>query len=186
MAGVPQSRLPETTRKTSGRTIAVRAGVSVLIVGALTAGLFLLDADAAYLWIKALHVIAVIAWMAGMLYLPRLFVYHVDADRGSVQSETFKVMERRLLRAIINPAMIVAWAAGLWLGWYGFAFQAGWLHAKLALVLVLSGVHGYLAGAVRHFAEDRNEKPTRHWRIVNEIPTLLMIAIVILVVVKPF
>jgi protoporphyrinogen IX oxidase len=174
------------SERMSGGTVIVRAIVSILILAALTTGLFLVDADAAYPWIKALHVIAVISWMAGMLYLPRLFVYHADAERGSVQSETFKVMERRLLRAIINPAMTVTWAAGLWLGWYGFAFQAGWLHAKLALVLVLSGVHGYLSAAVRRFAEDRNEKPARHWRIVNEVPTLLMIAIVILVIVKPF
>ncbi|MBX3531479.1 MAG: protoporphyrinogen oxidase HemJ [Rhizobiaceae bacterium] len=160
------------------------AGVAALAV--LAALLFLIDSAAAYPWIKAVHVIAVISWMAGMLYLPRLFVYHVGAERGSVQSETFKVMERRLLRAIINPAMIATWAAGLWLAWHGFAFQGGWLHAKIAAVLALSGVHGYLAGAVRRFAEDRNEKPARHWRIVNEIPTLLMIAIVVLVVVKPF
>lgn len=163
-----------------------RAAVAFLVLAVLVAGLFLIDQDAAYPWIKALHVIAVISWMAGMLYLPRLFVYHVDAERGSVQSETFKVMERRLLRAIINPAMIVTWAAGLWLGWHGFAFQAGWLQVKIVLVLVLSGIHGYLSAAVRRFAEDRNEKPARHWRIVNEVPTLLMIAIVILVVVKPF
>ncbi|TGP51442.1 CopD family protein, partial [bacterium M00.F.Ca.ET.229.01.1.1] len=115
-------------------------------------------------------VIAVISWMAGMLYLPRLFVYHADAEKGSAQSETFKVMERRLLRAIINPAMIATWVFGLWLAWKGFAFHGGWLHAKIALVLVLSGLHGYLAGAVRKFAEDKNEKPARHWRIVNEIP----------------
>ena len=95
-------------------------------------------------------------------------------------------MERRLLRGIINPAMIVTWVFGLWLAWKGFGFQGGWLHAKIGAVLLLSAVHGYLAGAVRKFAEDRNEKPARHWRIVNEIPTLLMIAIVILVVVKPF
>jgi putative membrane protein len=160
------------------------AGIAALAV--LAALFFLIDSAAAYPWIKAIHVIAVISWMAGMLYLPRLFVYHVGAERGSVQSETFKVMERRLLRAIINPAMTVTWAAGLWLAWHGFAFQGGWLHAKIAAVLLLSGVHGYLAGAVRRFAEDRNEKPARHWRIVNEIPTLLMIAIVVLVVVKPF
>lgn len=164
----------------------VGAAAGIVALAALTGLLFLLDAAAAYPWIKAVHVIAVISWMAGMLYLPRLFVYHVAAQPGSVQSETFKVMERRLLRAIINPAMTVAWAAGLWLAWNGFAFQGGWLHAKIAAVLALSGVHGYLAGAVRRFAEDRNEKPARHWRIVNEIPTLLMIAIVILVVVKPF
>ena len=139
-----------------------------------------------YEWLKALHVISVIAWMAGMLYLPRLFVYHADAPVGSDKSQTFKVMERRLLRGIINPAMIVTWAAGLWLAWKVFAFHGGWLHAKIALVVLMSAVHGYLSAATRKFAEDRNEKPARHWRIVNEVPTLILIAIVILVVVKPF
>ena len=169
-----------------GASPAVRALSALIVLAALAGVLFLVEPSAAYAWIKALHVIAVIAWMAGMLYLPRLFVYRVDAARGSDKSETFKVMERRLLRAIINPAMIVTWAAGLWLAWYGFAFQAGWLHAKIVLVLILSGVHGYLSASVRKFAEDRNEKSSRHWRIVNEVPTLLMIAIVILVIVKPF
>ncbi|MBZ9737934.1 MULTISPECIES: protoporphyrinogen oxidase HemJ [unclassified Mesorhizobium] len=159
-------------------------GIAVLIV--LTALLFFFAPESFYPWAKAIHILAVISWMAGMLYLPRLFVYHVDAAKGSVQSETFKVMEQRLLRGIINPAMILTWVFGLWLAWKIFAFQGGWLHAKIGLVLILSGVHGYLAAAVRKFAEDRNEKPARHWRIVNEIPTLLMIAIVILVVVKPF
>lgn len=163
-----------------------RAFVALCVLAVLTALFFLIEPGDAYDWIKALHVIAVISWMAGMLYLPRLFVYHADAASGSEKSETFKVMERRLLRAIINPAMIVTWAAGLWLAWHGFAFKGGWLHAKLAFVLMLSGVHGYLSAAVRKFAEDRNEKPARHWRIVNEIPTLLMIAIVVLVIVKPF
>ncbi len=164
----------------------VRAVSALLVLVVLVVGLFLIEPGAAYSWIKALHVIAVIAWMAGMLYLPRLFVYHADSEAGSDKSETFKVMERRLLRAIINPAMIVTWAAGLWLGWYGFAFQAGWLHAKLLLVLILSGFHGYLSASVRRFADDRNEKSARHWRIVNEVPTLLMVAIVVLVIVKPF
>jgi putative membrane protein len=159
-------------------------GIIALVV--LTVLLYLAAPDSFYPWAKAIHVIAVISWMAGMLYLPRLFVYHVDAEKGSVQSETFKVMERRLLRGIINPAMIVTWVFGLWLAWKGFGFQGGWLHAKIGLVLILSGLHGYLAGAVRKFAEDKNEKPVRHWRIVNEIPTLLMVVIVILVVVKPF
>ena len=139
-----------------------------------------------YDWIKAAHVISVIAWMAGMLYLPRLFVYHAEAAVGSEKSETFKVMERRLLRAIINPAMVAAWAFGLWLAWKGFAFSAGWLHAKIALVVALSALHGYFSGAVRRFAEDRNVRTARHWRIMNEVPTALMILIVILVVVKPF
>jgi putative membrane protein len=170
----------------SGAVATRRAIIAIVVFVALTLALVYLAPDDLYLWIKAVHVIAVIAWMAGMLYLPRLFVYHVDAERGSVQSETFKVMERRLYRAIINPAMMIAWAAGLWLAWKGFAFQGGWLHAKITLVVAMSGMHGYLGGAVRRFAEDRNEKPARHWRIVNEVPTLLMIGIVILVIVKPF
>ena len=165
----------------------VRRAVAALgIFAVLTLALVYLASDELYLWIKAVHVIAVISWMAGMLYLPRLFVYHADAERGSVQSETFKIMERRLYRAIINPAMIVAWAAGLWLAWKGFAFQGGWLHAKLGLVLVMSAMHGYLGVAVRRFADDRNVRPPRHWRIINEVPTVLMIAIVVLVIVKPF
>ena len=163
-----------------------RAFVALGALAVLAVLFFLIEPGDAYDWIKALHVIAVISWMAGMLYLPRLFVYHASAVAGSEKSETFKVMERRLLRAIINPAMIVTWAAGLWLAWYGFAFKGGWLHAKIVLVFVLSGVHGYLSASVRKFAIDRNEKSARHWRIVNEVPTLLMIVIVVLVIVKPF
>jgi putative membrane protein len=139
-----------------------------------------------YEWVKAFHIIAVVAWMAGLLYLPRLFVYHAAAAPGSGQSETFKVMERRLLKAIMLPAMIVVWAAGLWLAWHGGWFVAPWLHAKIALVVLLSGVHGFLSSCARDFAADRNRRTERFYRIVNEVPTLLMIAIVILVVVKPF
>ena len=170
----------------AGAKAMTRAAVALAIFAGLAALLFWLDPEGLYLWIKALHVISVIAWMAGMLYLPRLFVYHSEVEPGSPQSETFKVMERRLLRAIINPAMIATWVFGLWLAWSGFGFMGGWLHAKIALVLLMSGVHGYLSKAVRLFAEDRYTKPSRHWRIINEAPTLLMIAIVILVVVKPF
>jgi putative membrane protein len=141
---------------------------------------------AVYEWIKAFHVIAVIAWMAGMLYLPRLFVYHCEAEAGSRQSETFKVMERRLLRAIINPAMIAAWVLGLGLAYEGGWFAAHWLQAKIALVLGLSAVHGFLARWVRDFAADRNRKSQKFYRILNEVPAILMIGIVILVVVKPF
>jgi putative membrane protein len=140
----------------------------------------------AYPWVKALHVIAVIAWMAGMLYLPRLFVYHCQAEVGSKQSETFKVMERRLLRAIINPAMILTWLAGLYLAWSGHWFSSGWLHGKLALVILLSGVHGFFSRCVKDFAADRNTRSQKFYRIINEVPTVLMIGIVILVVVKPF
>ena len=139
-----------------------------------------------YFWVKSLHVVSVIAWMAGLFYLPRLFVYHAEIGPGTPQSETFKVMEQRLLRAIINPAMTVAWVMGLWLAWQGFGFSGGWLHLKIALVVAMSGLHGYFSKAVRLFAEDRNQKSARHWRLMNEGPTLLMIVIVILVVVKPF
>jgi protoporphyrinogen IX oxidase len=144
-----------------------------------------------YEWIKAFHIIAVIAWMAGMLYLPRLFVYHCAAEPGSVQSETFKVMERRLLRAIINPAMIATWVFGLWLAWlgpdsrYGW-FASGWLWAKIILVLGLSAVHGLLARWRKDFAQDRNRHSQKFYRIINEVPTVLMILIVLLVVLKPF
>jgi protoporphyrinogen IX oxidase len=139
-----------------------------------------------YEWIKALHVIAVISWMAGMLYLPRLFVYHCEAETGSKQSETFKVMERRLLKAIINPAMIVTWLAGIYLAWAGHWYVAPWLHLKVFLVLVMSGVHGFFVRAVRDFANDRNQRSQKFYRIINEVPTVLMIFIVVLVVVKPF
>jgi putative membrane protein len=139
-----------------------------------------------YEWIKAAHIIAVIAWMAGMLYLPRLFVYHCEAEPGSKQSETFKVMERRLLRAIINPATIATWLLGLWLVWYSGLYVAGWMQAKFVLVLAMSGMHGLFARYVRDFAEDRNQRSQRFYRIVNEVPTVLMIGIVLLAVVKPF
>jgi putative membrane protein len=139
-----------------------------------------------YLWIKALHVLAVISWMAGMLYLPRLFVYHCSAVVGSIQSETFKLMERRLLKAIINPAMIVTWLTGLYLVWTGGFYMAGWFHLKLLMVLIMSGVHGMLSARVRAFAEDRNQKSETYYRVLNEVPTVLMIVIVVAVIVKPF
>jgi protoporphyrinogen IX oxidase len=139
-----------------------------------------------YLWLKAFHIIAIIAWMAGVLYLPRLFVYHSVAERGSVQSETFKVMERRLLRGIINPAMAVAWVLGLWLAWSASWFSAPWLHGKLVLVVLLSGFTGVLTRWTKDFAADRNQHSQKFFRIMNEVPTLLMIGIVLLVVLKPF
>lgn len=165
---------------------AKRAAVALAVTVALGAVIVVLVGPDAYPWLKALHVIAVISWMAGMLYLPRLFIYHCAAAPGSEMSETFKVMEQRLLRIIINPAMIITWILGLWLAWQGGHFSAGWLHAKLALVIALSGVHGFFSASVRRFAADSNTKPARYWRIWNEVPTVLMIFIVILVVVKPF
>jgi putative membrane protein len=139
-----------------------------------------------YLTLKALHIIAVISWTAGMLYLPRLFVYHAATKPGSEQSETFKVMERRLLKAIINPAMIATWLFGAWLAWRGGWLAAPWFYAKLALVLVLSGLHGYLASIVKQFAADNNQHSHKFYRIINEMPTVLMILIVLLAVLKPF
>ncbi|MDH5187771.1 MAG: protoporphyrinogen oxidase HemJ [Rhodospirillaceae bacterium] len=140
----------------------------------------------AYLWVKALHVIAVIAWMAGLLYLPRLFVYHTATTRGSQASETFKVMERRLLRAIMNPAMITTWVFGLWLYISYGDFSDIWLHLKLALVIAMTVAHGLMARWRKDFEADRNERPDMFYRIANEVPTVLMIIIVILVIVKPF
>ena len=139
-----------------------------------------------YLWLKTLHIVAVISWMAGLLYLPRLFVYHVDAPKGSQQSETFKVMERRLMRAIMTPAMVVAWLSGLAIAWQQQFFSHSWLQAKLLLVVLLSAAHVWLAALRRAFAEDRNVRSGVYFRVLNEIPTLLMIGIVILVVLKPF
>jgi protoporphyrinogen IX oxidase len=140
-----------------------------------------------YLWLKALHIIAVISWMAGLLYLPRLMVYHANAKPGSELSETLKVMERRLLRYIMTPAMIVSWIVGLYLAFVHVGFAGNfWLHAKLVLVIAMSASHGYMARWVREFAEDRNTRPHRFYRIANEVPTLLMLGIVILAVAKPF
>jgi protoporphyrinogen IX oxidase len=150
---------------------------------------FMLEAlNPYYLWIKAFHIVAVIAWMAGMLYLPRLFVYHADVAPNSPESAKFKIMERRLLKAIVNPAMIATWLLGLTLvatpASGGFA--QGWLHAKLVLVLGLSALHGIFVRWLREFANDANRHTQRFYRVWNEVPAVLMVFIVILVVVKPF
>jgi protoporphyrinogen IX oxidase len=140
-----------------------------------------------YEWIKAFHIISVIAWMAGMFYLPRLFVYHVTAAKGSDKSETFKIMERRLLRIIINPAMIATWVFGVWMIALNPALlSAGWLHAKLGLLLVMQIIHALFARWRKDFERDDNKHSEKFYRMVNEAPTVLMIAIVILVVIKPF
>lgn len=140
----------------------------------------------AYLWVKALHIIAVIAWMAGMLYLPRLYVYHCEAPPGSDRSETFKVMERRLLRGIINPAMIAAWVLGFMLVAHLDLWGAGWMHAKFALLIVMQIVHAGFARWRRQFANDQNRHTARFYRIVNEVPAVLLVGIVLLVVLQPF
>lgn len=139
-----------------------------------------------YEWIKVLHIVSVISWMAGLLYLPRLLIYHFDAEVGSVQSETFKIMERRLLRAIMSPAMLASWIFGLWLAYLASAFSEGWFVSKFFLVILLSAMHMFQAKWVREFREDKRLRSTRFYRFANEGPTLLMILIVILVIVKPF
>lgn len=141
-----------------------------------------------YLWTKSFHLIGVVAWMAGLFYLPRLFVYHCQVEAGSAQSELFKVMERRLLRAIMNPAMIWVWTFGILLVLTPGVVDwgAGWWWGKMLGILVLTWLHHDLALARKRFAEDRNTRSERAWRIMNEVPTLALILIVIMVIVKPF
>lgn len=140
----------------------------------------------ALLWLKALHIMAFAAWMAGMWYLPRLMVYHADQPVGSAASETFKIMERRLLKAITTPAMVVTVAIGLWLATAQGQWRDGWLHAKLLLILGMLATHGLLARHVRAFAADRRDHSNRYFRMLNEVPTVLFVLIVLLVVLKPF
>ena len=142
--------------------------------------------QSADLWIKTLHIVAVISWMAGMLYLPRLFVYHAGAKAGSEVSETLKIMERRLLKAIVTPAMLLAWASGLTLAYREGYLLSPWLHAKLVCVVALTVVYGYFVAATRAFAEDGNRRSHALYRVLNEVPTLLMIFIVVLAVFKPW
>ena len=139
-----------------------------------------------YEWAKAFHIMAVIAWMAGMLYLPRLFVYHCEAEPGSKQSETFKLMERRLLRLIINPAMAAVWILGLYMAWEAPWYDELWLQIKVALVVIMSGLHGLFSRWVKDFAADRNQHSQKFFRLINELPAALMVLIVFLVVLKPF
>jgi len=139
-----------------------------------------------YLLIKALHVIAVIAWMAGMLYLPRLFVYHAETSPGTAEYDRFTTMERKLLKIIMNPAMVAVWVLGLTMAWLMDGWALHWLQLKLALVVAMTGLHHAYALWAKDFARGRNTRTARFFRIWNEVPTLLMIAIVILAVVKPF
>ncbi len=140
-----------------------------------------------YQWLRALHIMAVMAWMAGLLYLPRLFVYHADKDSGSAESEMLKVMERRLLRIIMNPAMAASWIFGLAMLYANpELLSGGWMHAKLTFVLVMSGLHGFFAKCRKDFERGSNKRSARFYRILNEVPALLMILIVIMAVVEPF
>ena len=142
----------------------------------------------AFVWIKALHVISIMSWMAGLLYLPRLFIYHCEAEKGSDKSETFKIMERRLLRAIMNPAMIVSFITGGLMAYSYSSFLATetWFVAKLSCLLLLVMIHMYMSKWRKEFEGDINQKSQKFFRYINEIPTVLMIIIVIMVIVKPF
>jgi len=140
-----------------------------------------------YDWIKAFHVIAVMSWIAGMLYLPRLYVYHANADKGSELSETLKIMERKLLRMIINPAMIAAWIFGISLITANPSMlKGGWLHVKLTCVILLQIFHALLSRWRKAFLRDENIHTSAFFRKVNEIPAVLIVVIVIMVIVKPF
>jgi putative membrane protein len=140
-----------------------------------------------YDWIKAAHVISVIAWIAGMMYLPRLFVYHADAGVGSEKSETFKIMERRLYRGITTPAMVATWVFGVAMTVHGLIdWSTAWPWVKAASVLALSGIHGFYGRLLKDFANDANQRPTKFYRLINEVPFVLAIVIVIMVIVKPF
>ena len=175
------------TGETKGARAKGRAFAAIAVVLLALGALVVLSPTQAYLWIKALHVVSIIAWMAGLLYLPRLFVYHCDAAHGTAMSDTFTVMERRLLKVIMGPAMLVAWGTGLWLGWSGGWLTAGWpglwLYAKIGLVIALTGAHVHFAGAQKRFERGQPTRPARYWRMVNEVPALLMVGIVVLVIV---
>ncbi len=173
------------TKPNTGRTI-----VFLIVAAALVAALFLAVPDSALLWVKAAHVFFIVAWMAGMLYLPRLFVYHTECGANAPQAETFKTMERRLLKGIMTPSMLVTWVLGLWLatkgGWFTMDGGNGWLHAKIALVVVMSGVHGFYAGSTRRFARGELRQSSKFWRLMNEVPAVLLALILVLAIVKPF
>ena len=176
------------TSDEAGRKAGGRALIAVAVFLAALALFNVLFPTEAYLFIKAFHVVSIIAWMAGLLYLPRLFVYHSDPGVGAEMSATFSVMERRLLKVIMTPAMLVTWVLGLWLGVTGGWFAAGfatswWLYAKIALVIGLTVAHMHFAASARRFADGTQTKPARYWRMMNEVPTLLMVAIILLVIV---
>ena len=174
------------TDEKAGKSAAVRAGAAISVFVAAIIVIAMLAPNDLYNWLKAFHVIAIIAWMAGMLYLPRLFVYHAGAAKGSDTAETFKIMEYRLLKVIMNPAMIIAWILGLWLAWAGGFFGDVWFWIKFVAVVGMTAAHGSLAKAVRLFADDRNQRSPRTWRMINEIPTVLMFIAVLAVILKPF
>lgn len=174
------------TSASEGRKAARRAAFWIVTVVVLAILGFVYQPPWLYDWLKVLHLVALISWMVGLFYLPRIFVYHSDSEPDSETDKTFIVMESRLLKVIMTPAMVVTWGAGLMLAWLGFAFIGLWLWLKILLVLGLTGFHHYLAKSARRFAAGERPGTARQWRMRNEIPTLLMIGIIILVIIKPF
>ncbi|WP_339759493.1 protoporphyrinogen oxidase HemJ [uncultured Hoeflea sp.] len=174
------------TSQSEGRKAKTKAYASIAAVVLLALGAWWFEPNWLYGWLKVLHVVAVISWMVGLFYLPRLFVYHADAASDGEPSATFVVMEQRLIKVIMNPAMMVSWAAGLWLAWTGFGFSGAWLWIKIATVIGLTVFHVFLSRAARKFAAGENTMTARKWRMANEIPTVLMIIAVIMVIIKPF
>jgi protoporphyrinogen IX oxidase len=163
-----------------------RAGLALVIFLLGVGFIYWLQPADLYLWLKAVHVIAVISWMAGMLYLPRLFINHIPAARDSELDMTLRGMEQRLMRIIMTPAMLISWVLGLWLGWAGGYFAEPWFIIKLLGVFGMTAAHGWFAGSIKKFANGTNSLTARQWRIANEVPTLLLILIIIMVIVKPF
>lgn len=174
------------TSGSEGRKASIKARMSIVIVAAAAAAAWWFDPPWLYGWLKVLHVVAVISWMVGLFYLPRLFVYHADAAPGGEPAATFVVMEERLVRVIMNPAMMISWTVGLWLAWDGFAFSGLWLWIKIAGVAGLTVFHVFLSRSAKRFAAGRNGMTARQWRMANEVPTVLMILVIIMVVIKPF
>lgn len=177
---------PKAASAAEGHRARRKALVWVTVVVALAVVALVLDPPWLYDWIKVLHVVAVISWMVGLFYLPRLFVYHSDHEPDSDTAKTFVVMEGRLLKVIMAPAMTISWVAGLYLAWAGFGFSGIWLWCKIIAVVALTAFHVYLARSARRFAAGDRWTTARSWRMMNEIPTVLMVVIVIMVIVKPF
>ena len=174
------------TSAREGGKARAKAYLSIAVVVALALLAWWFDPAWLYEWLKVLHVVAVISWMVGLFYLPRLFVYHADAEAGGEPAATFVVMEQRLVKVIMAPAMMVSWAVGLWLAWSGFGFQGTWLWIKIAGVIGLTGFHVFLSRSARRFAAGDNTMTARQWRMANEVPTVLMIVVIIMVIIKPF
>lgn len=174
------------TSQSEGKKARTKAWFSIAVVVAAAAAAWWFQPSWLYGWLKVLHIVAVISWMVGLFYLPRLFVYHADAASSGEPSATFVVMEQRLVKVIMNPAMMVSWVVGLWLAWDGFGFSGGWLWVKIAAVIGLTVFHVFLSRSARKFAAGENTMTARQWRMANEIPTVLMIIAIIMVIIKPF